>query len=103
MPKTTRPSGFSWRQLVAVAAGLLLFVALFESTALATRQVQSMLFADERFFLESNMFAGPGPDGARRRCSRPAAVGRDLGAVDRDPAVDDDRPGDVLQGRAGRS
>ena len=63
MPKTTRPSGFSWRQLVAVAAGLLLFVALFESTALATRQVQSMLFADERFFLESNMFAGPGPDG----------------------------------------
>jgi cell division protein FtsQ len=58
MPKPAPPNRLSWRLALAIVAGLLLFV----STAMATRRVQSMLLANERFFLESNLIAGgPGP------------------------------------------
>jgi cell division protein FtsQ len=49
MPKPAPVKRFNWRLLVAILGGFLLFV----STAMATRRVQSMLFSDEHFFLES--------------------------------------------------
>jgi cell division protein FtsQ len=62
MPKAAPPRRSKWRLALSIGAGFLLFVALFESAAMASRRVQSMLFADERFFLESNFIAGgPGP------------------------------------------
>src|SRR5579862_9296112 len=56
MPKAVAPKRFNWRLAAAILVGFLLFV----STAMATRHVQSMLLANERFFLESNFFASPG-------------------------------------------
>jgi cell division protein FtsQ len=57
MPKVVLPKKSNWRLSLAILAGVLLFVVLFESTAMATRHVQSVLLADERFFLESTVFA----------------------------------------------
>jgi len=54
MPKTVPPKRFNWRLALAIVAGFLLFV----STALATRRVQSMLYSNGRFFLESDFLAG---------------------------------------------
>jgi cell division protein FtsQ len=54
MPKTAPPKRFNWRLVLAIVAGFLLFV----STALATRHVQSMLFSNSRFFLDSDFLAG---------------------------------------------
>jgi cell division protein FtsQ len=54
MPKSVAPKRFNWRLLLAILAGLLLFV----STAFAARRVQSILLANERFFLEPLTDAG---------------------------------------------
>lgn len=54
MPKPATPKHFNWRLLLAITAGFLLFV----TTAMATRRVQSMLFSNERFVLESDFLAG---------------------------------------------
>ena len=66
MPKAA-PKRFTWKMVVSVVAGFVLFVVLFESTAMATRRVQSVLLANERFFLEASaegaagrMIAAPG-------------------------------------------
>ena len=47
MPKPAEKKRFNWRLLLAILAGLMLFA----STAYAARRVQSMLLANERFFL----------------------------------------------------
>ncbi len=60
MPKAAPPNRFNWKLVLAVLAGFLLFVALFESTAMASRSVESMLLANERFFLEANSMTGAG-------------------------------------------
>jgi cell division protein FtsQ len=60
MPKPAPPKRSKWRLLLAIIAGCLLFV----STALATRRVQSMLLANEHFFLEPNFVAGGSGPGA---------------------------------------
>jgi cell division protein FtsQ len=54
MPKAAPRKAFNWRLVLYIIAGCLLFV----STAMATRSVQSMLLANERFFLESDFAAG---------------------------------------------
>lgn len=48
MPKPVAKKSFNWRLLLAILTGLMLFV----STAVAARRVQSILLANERFFLE---------------------------------------------------
>lgn len=48
MPKPVPEKHFNWRLLLAILAGLMLFV----STAVAARRVQTILLANERFFLE---------------------------------------------------
>jgi cell division protein FtsQ len=54
MSKAVSQSRSKWRLAVAILAGLVLFV----STAIAARRVQSMLLADERFFLEPGNVSG---------------------------------------------
>jgi cell division protein FtsQ len=61
MPKAAPPARSNVKLVLAILAGFLLFVVLFESTAMAARRVQSMLLANERFFLESNFADGGGP------------------------------------------
>jgi cell division protein FtsQ len=63
MPKAAPPNRFNWKLMLSIVAGFLLFVALFESSALAMRQVQSMLLANDRFFLQSGFLdGGSGPN-----------------------------------------
>jgi cell division protein FtsQ len=63
MPKAAPPKRFTWRVALVLMSALLLFVVLFESSAMAMRRVQSILFADERFFLESSfVHGGPASD-----------------------------------------
>jgi cell division protein FtsQ len=64
MPKAAPPKRFTWKTGLSIAAGLLLFAVLFQSTAMATRYVRALLLADERFFLESSVFStGATPGG----------------------------------------
>lgn len=74
MPKAAPPSKLKLKVVLAILAGLLLFVTLFLSTAMATRRLESMLLTNERFFLQSASFAG----GARVDAS---VDGRTTGSV----------------------
>lgn len=70
MPKAAPARGMSWRMVLAILCGVLLFV----STAMAARRVHSMLLADERYFLASG--AESGESGIRVEGNRYASSDR---------------------------